>query len=461
MTVTMTILLAAGAFLLGLTLSALYSAHKRQKLISETAVLKGQIDGADKLLAATKEGYEQRLKSLQADADRDLQQAKSTWEEQHLKELENQSNHFNEMTKALETRMKAATEEMLKQRQKDFADSSTKDLDNLLTPLTRTIAEMKEAMQKSKETNDTMSAKIDTNLHQIIERTLAAERSADELTSALKHKTKVQGDMGEVVLSNILTRYGLTEGKEYSVQDVLRDEQGKTIKPEGGSSARPDVILHLDDKRDVIIDSKMSLTYFIDYVNAEDDDTRREKLKAHIGSVRSHVKELAGKKYQDLYGDRTIDFVIMFVPLTSALLVATQEEPTLWSEAMQQRVFIADEQTLFAAIKIINLTWVKIEQEKNQQALYTNAKLLLDRMADFLAAYDEIGKSLAAASKTYADSRAKLLDKGHSIPTAAKNILKAGAHPSSDEKRTVLNSHIAALDSAAEPDTLTEGPTEE
>lgn len=434
------------AFFVGALIAVVLSNGKRQKLVQETAALQGKIDGADKLLESTKEMYEQKLKDIQADADHDMEEARKTWESNtqsridamqqlldqqkahHNHDKEEQEKRFNQMMLSMEDRMRNATENLLKDRQAEFASSSNKEMENIIKPLTDKIKEMKEEMEKTKKSNTETKTSIETSMNQIIQHNLAAQKSAEMLTQALHHQPKVQGDWGENILDNLLSTHGLRKDIDYEVQPVLHDEDGKTIKPLDGSNMRPDIILHLDSTRDIIIDSKVSLTDYIDYANATDENDRDEALDRHVKSIEKHVKELAAKNYQQfLKKGHTLDFVIMFVPLPQILHAATNKKPILWSWAMENRVFIADEQTLYAALKIISLTWKQIEQEENQKKLIKNAGLLLDRVGAFLNTFNEIGKHIDNISKSYKDAKSKLLDGKQSIPTSAKKMMELGA----------------------------------
>jgi DNA recombination protein RmuC len=271
-----------------------------------------------------------------------------------------------------------------------------------------------------------MSAEIKTNMEHMIRQSIEAQKSAEELTRAFKHESKTQGDWGEVVLSNLLQKQGFTEGKDFETQVVMRDEDGNTIRPDEGENLRPDVLLHLDDKRDVIIDSKVSMTAYIDYANAEDELTRRHFLKEHINSLKKHVDELSAKNYTQYQINPHLDFVIMFVPQSPALWVALNEDNSLWQDAMQKKVFIADEQTLYAALRIIRITWTHIDQEQNHKRLYELAQEMIERTGNFLKEYDTIGESLQDALDAFESSRKKLLPGGRSIGTTANQILKLG-----------------------------------
>jgi DNA recombination protein RmuC len=260
----------------------------------------------------------------------------------------------------------------------------------------------------------------------MIRQSIEAQRSAEELTRAFKHESKTQGDWGEVILSNLLEKQGFTEGKDFETQIVMRDENGNTIRPDEGENLRPDVLLHLDDKRDVIIDSKVSMTAYIDYANAEDELSRRHFLKEHIASLKKHVDELSAKNYTQYQINPHLDFVIMFVPQVPALWAATAEEPSLWQDAMEKKVFIADEQTLYAALRIIRITWTHIDQEQNHKRLFELAQEMINRTGLFLKEYDTIGHSLQQALEAFENGKKKLQPGGMSIGTTANNILKLG-----------------------------------
>ena len=195
---------------------------------------------------------------------------------------------------------------------------------------------------------------------------------------------------------------------------------------------RPDVILHIDQKREVIIDSKASLTAFFDYVNAQTEEEKQQYLKAHLESLRKHVKELSNKDYSSYIQAPKIrmDYVIMFVPHTAALWTALNAEPRLWREAMEQRVYIADEQTLYAALKIIQMNWTQIKQAQNHEEVFRLASEMIDRVGQFVKKYNDIGDALMKAQKAFEDGKKKLEDRGQSIVLSANKMLKLGAKQS-------------------------------
>lgn len=244
-----------------------------------------------------------------------------------------------------------------------------------------------------------------------------------------------------MILDDLLAAHNLTRGVHYDIQDTIRDAQGNVIHTEEGKKMRPDVILHLDKKREVIIDSKVSLTAFMDYVNAEDEVTRDAALKAHIESLNKHVKELAEKDYSSYIKVPKVkmDYVIMFVPHSAALWAALNAQPDLWRKAMEKNVYIADEQTLYAALRIIHLTWTQIAQAQNHEKVFELANEMLDRVGQFEKKYFSIGKALESAQKAYDDADKKLREGGQSIPNTCKKLLELGARQSEKNKITMLD----------------------
>ncbi len=396
-----------------------------QKADASQALLTAK-EEADRRLADYKEEVLKRHNTVVDELKQSYQKLIDEQDRRHRSDTEALEKRFADTITALREQVENTTNTMLKQRQEEFSNASTKNIDSIVKPLKETIDKMKEEMAKNSTVQTTMSAEIKTNMELMIRQSIEAQRSAEELTRAFKHESKTQGDWGEVILSNLLEKQGFTEGKDFETQIVMRDENGNTIRPDEGENLRPDVLLHLDDKRDVIIDSKVSMTAYIDYANAEDELSRRHFLKEHIASLKKHVDELSAKNYTQYQTNPHLDFVIMFVPQVPALWAATAEEPSLWQDAMQKKVFIADEQTLYAALRIIRITWTHIDQEQNHKRIFELAQEMLERTGNFLHEYDSVGKNLHDALDAFDSSRKKLLPGGRSIGTTANQILKLG-----------------------------------
>lgn len=387
---------------------------------------------ASEQLEATKKEANDLLAKTKAEAEAQQQKALAEKDAAWNDIMKGQEQRFNETMARMSEQMKNATADMLKDRQKEFADSSNQQLGQIVNPLRETIDKMKQTMADTTLKQTEMSSVLKDNIERSMQQAMAAKKSAEELANALKHGSKVQGDWGEAVLDELLTSQGLVRGIHYDTQAVIRDAQGNTVHTDDGATLRPDVILHLDQRREVIIDSKVSLTAFLDYANADNEADRQRFLKTHIDSLQKHVKELSTKDYSAYVQPPKVrmDYVIMFVPHTGALWTALNAQADLWRKAMEQNVFIADEQTLFAALRIISLTWTQIRQAENHEQVYRLANEMLDRVGQFMKKYAAIGKALKTATTAYDDAERKLQPSGQSILQTCAKLQKLGAKQS-------------------------------
>ncbi len=414
------------------------------QLEREQTNAKMQVENLQTQLEKTKTDFEERIAQVKADSKELL----ATQERNHEQALKAQQARFDETMAKVSAQVKIATDDMLKQRQKEFAESSNTNLGQIVTPLRETIEKMKQTMSESTLKQTELSAAMKENLENMMKHSAEAKQSADELARVFKHKSKVQGNWGERVLEELLDSQGLQCGIHYERECVIRDAAGNVVKTDTGGNLRPDVILHLDTAREVIIDSKVSLTAFMDYVNAENDDARQEALKLHIDSIQKHVKELSKKDYSSYIQapKQKMDYVIMFVPHTGALWTALNAQPDLWRKAMEQNVFIADEQTLFAALRMINLTWTQIKQAENHKEVYKLANEMIKRVGMFIKNYDAVGKALKNARDAYEDGEKKLLEKGQSIVVTCNQLEALGAKQNANYPVPQLN----AIDASSE-----------
>ena len=417
-----------------------------------SANLEKQISGAKsdakEQMEVVKADCDKRIAEIKADAEKQAAEALAAQEKRHSQAIQAQQERFNEIMEKVTAQVKTATDDMLKQRQKEFAESSNTNLGQIVNPLRETIEKMKQTMNDSTLKQTELSTEMKVNLENMMKHSEAAKQSADELARVFKHKSKVQGDWGERVLGELLESQGLTQGVHYETQSVIRDAAGNVVRTDTGGNLRPDVIMHIDSNREIIIDSKVSLTAFMDYVNAEEEEERQRFLKAHIESIQKHVKELAKKDYSSYIQAPKVkmDYVIMFVPHTGALWTALNAQPDLWRKAMEMNVFIADEQTLFAALRMINLTWTQIAQAENHEKVYALANEMLDRVGKFMKNYENIGEAIKKAQKAYDEGEKKLTPGGQSIIQTCVKLEKLGARQNAKNPIPQIESDIAAED---------------
>ncbi|MBQ8449688.1 MAG: DNA recombination protein RmuC [Bacteroidaceae bacterium] len=402
---------------------------KSSALQQQVAAVKSD---AKEQIESIKRECEKRISEVKNDAERQSREMLIAQEERHRQAMQTQQELFDETISRVTAQVKNATDDMLKQRQKEFAEASNTNLGQIVNPLRETIEKMKQTMSDSTLRQTELSSEMKANLENMMRHSEAAKQSADELARVFKHKSKVQGDWGERVLDELLESQGLTQGVHYELQAAIRDAAGNVVRTDTGGNLRPDVIMHIDTRREVIIDSKVSLTAFMDYINAETEEERQKHLKAHVDSIQKHVKELSKKDYSSYIKAPKVrmDYVIMFVPHTGALWTALNAQPDLWRKAMEMNVFIADEQTLFAALRMINLTWAHIAQAENHEKVYELANEILDRVGKFMACYENIGEAIKRAQRAYDEGGKKLAPTGQSILQSCAKLEKLGARQS-------------------------------
>lgn len=347
----------------------------------------------------------------------------------HKDAMDALQKRFDETVEKVSTQLKEETGEMLKARQKEFSESSSLSLGQIVTPLKENIAELKKAMEDGSKEQAERNGEMRERIKSLMEHSDAARKSADELAAAFKHGNKMQGDWGETILEELLSSQGLTKGVHFDTQAVIRDAEGRMVRNADGGIMRPDVILHLDERREVIIDSKVSLSSYVDYVNAENEPERQNFLKAHLDSIKKHVKELATKDYSSYVKLPKVSagYVIMFVPNMGALWTALNAEPDLWRKAADQNVYIADEQSLYGALKIVSMTWTQVAQAQNHEKVYELANEMIDRVGQFMEKYEAVGKALKKATEEYEAAERKLSPQGQSIINTSNKLIKLGA----------------------------------
>ena len=375
---------------------------------------------------------EEAVRQQLAEAEKHHQETQAAQEQRHTEALNAQQARFDETIAKVTAQLRDATNVMLRERQKEFQEASAGSIGQIVTPLRETIDKMQKAMSETQVKQSADSGALKTIIEQMMQQSEATRKSTDELTRVFRHSNTVQGNWGEAVLDELLEAQGLTRGVHYDTQATIRDASGTAVMSDDGARLRPDVILHLDQRREVIIDSKVSLAAYMDYVNADNETDRQRYLSAHVASLKEQVNRLAHKDYSAYIQPPKVkmDYVIMFVPNTGALWTALNAQPDLWRRSMERGVYIADEQTLFAALRIISLTWTQIAQAQNHEKVYALANEMMDRVGQFMKKYTAIGASLQKAQQAYDDGERKLQPTGQSILQTCGKLQKLGAKQS-------------------------------
>ena len=333
----------------------------------------------------------------------------------------------------LKAQMTAESERVLKAREEELEHRARTLFENLSAGLDKDINSMKEAFEQNRkshvETSQSMKENLDNAVRNLREQTMSIGDKADNLADALKGRNKIQGNWGEVILDNLFTSEGLREGRDYDKEETLRDEHGHIVlNDDTDRRMRPDFILHYPDGNDIVVDSKVVLTAMYDYYSTDDDILKADASARNLAAIKEQVRRLSKKEYSRYLkpGHRMLDFVIMFVPVYSALRLAYEEDPNLWQHAYDQGVLITTEETLMPFLRMINIAWKSHEQVANQQQIIAAAEMMLSRVSDFCTAHAKMGEKLEDALKYYDVCDRKLRERGQSIVGVANRLISYG-----------------------------------
>lgn len=338
-----------------------------------------------------------------------------------------------EFERQLKEQFRILAGDVLGEQSRKFKEENRESMDIILKPFKDNIKDFRERVENIYSHQQEQSGALKNELQRLMELNARITTETTNLTNALKGNSKVQGDWGEVILETILENFNFIRGVHYQTQYNVKGEEGQNL--------RPDVVLNLPDNKRVVIDSKVSLTAYVNYVAAEDDASRQAAMAAHIASVRQHVKELSDKKYQQLVL-QSPDFVIMFVPNEPAFLDAMKEDGKIWSDAYERKVIVSSPTNLFALLKIVDDLWRREDQSRNQQAILENAEKLYAQLVEFTSALEGIGSGLEQARARYDEAFKRLHTGNNNIVRLGEKLRKLGV----PAKRTLPESLTQDLD---------------
>ena len=337
----------------------------------------------------------------------------------------------------LREQMKTTSETVLKARQQELGERNREQVSKIVDPLQKSLKDMQDALLLSKEQQKEAMARLDETIKLNMKQSASLGETADRLTRALTGEVKVQGNFGELKLKQLLEDLELKEGEQFDTQETLRDKAGRGLRGDDGRGMIPDFILHCPNNRHFVVDSKMSLTDYERYMNAEDGTPEKSAyLKAHIESVRAQVKRLAKKEYTKYLpeGYNRLNFAIMYVPIEGALNLALLNDTTLWHEAYEQGVMILGPQTMYMNLRVLEMMWTQVRQLNNQQAMIDAANLVIERVQDFGMRFADVEASMNDTIKKINRLKITTAEGGPSIITAAKSLIKAGAKENKRKK---------------------------
>lgn len=386
---------------------ALIHAEEKQKLIQEEFA--AQKEELNKERTAKNE-LSNELAYLRSDY-KNLQEKLNTQKE----EIEQLNHKFNQEFKLL-------ANEIFEEKGKRFAEQNKTNLSEILSPLKERIGEFQKKVEDTNKQNAERNAGLVEQIKLLSDLNKQITKEAENLTKALKGDTKAQGNWGEVILERILEKSGLEKGREYEAQVSELGEDGKRYQP--------DVVVHLPDNKNIIVDSKVSLIAYERMVNAESPEEQVAQLKMHINSIKAHVKGLSEKSYQNLYGVEGLDFVLLFIPIEPAFTLAVQHDPELFNEAYSKNIVIVSPTTLIATLRTISSIWKQEYQNKNAMEIARQGGALYDKFVAFTDDLTKVGTQLRATQTTYEASMKKLYEGTGNLVKRALDIKKLGAKTS-------------------------------
>ena len=374
--------------------------------------------------------FEEKIKHLQQ-VEGDLKQyqqlltaakTKNAELQTRIAEQERSAYEKLKLLQNAETQLKIQFENLagkiFEDRSKQFAEQNKTSLDHIVTPLREQLGEFKQRIETVYDNENKDRITLREEIVSLRRDTAKMNQEALNLTRALKGDKKTQGNWGEMILEKVLERSGLRKGIEYETQGAFRDDDNRLFKP--------DVIIHLPDNKDVIIDSKVSLLAYERYCSVDDDQERIIAIKQHTGAVRDHIKSLSDKDYSGLHGIKSLDFVLLFIPIESAFVAAFQADERLFTDAFEHKIIVVTPTTLLATLRTIENIWRYERQNENARAIAEKAGIVYDKIRGFVEELDKLGKQLSTVHTTYDGVMNKLTQGNGNLIRQASSFVDLG-----------------------------------
>lgn len=405
--------------------SELASLSEREKAANERAALT-EASAAERIAHAENSAAE-RIRQIEKDAGERIRQAEAASGKEFERMLSDSEKHF-----------RLIANEVLTNSTDRLRQQSEQQLKDILTPLRENIDSFRKKVEDTYNNEARERFSLQQSLREMMELNRSIGKEARDLADALRGNSKVQGDWGEMILETILEKSGLKRDIHFHVQ-LTTDDNGTTLRDAQGHGLRPDVVVDFPDGRCIVIDSKVSLTAYINMVNATDTAEAEQYAHRHLNSVKAHIKELAGKNYQDYVGSKSTDFVMMFIPNEGAYLAAMNLDPMLWQEAYDRRVIIISPTHLISAVRLIEQLWRQDDMKRNVIEIATESGKMYDKFVGFVDDMGKIGRGIEQTQNAYDSAIKKLRSGTGNLITRAENLRKLGAKASKRLAMTALD----------------------
>lgn len=337
--------------------------------------------------------------------------------------LNEQKKELGEMQEQLTTQFENLANKILEEKSEKFTKQNKEQIDQLLNPLGEKLEAFKKKVEETHKDEVEARGSLKQELKHLMELNKTMSEDAKNLTKALKGDNKAVGDWGEVILERILERSGLTKGREYETQKGFAKEDGM-------GHNKPDVVVYLPDEKYMVIDSKVSLKAYERFSSSEDEAEQQQFLKEHVNSIRSHVKGLSGKNYEQIHGAKSPDFVLLFIPIEPAFSAALQYDSNLYYEAFDQNIVIVSPSTLLATLATIDSVWKQEYQNKNAMEIAKRGGALYDKFVLFVESMNDIGQRIRQTQDSYDEAMGRLSTGAGNLVRQAEMIRKLGAKAS-------------------------------
>lgn len=362
-------------------------------------------------------------------AENQLEEMKAQFQKQIAQMQELHEKMTEKQSELIQQQFNTVSEQILKRRAEELSDTNQQQMMTILGPLRENLKQMREAVEKSDRQHSVTIERLDASIRENMKQAERVGERADKLAQALMSENKTQGNFGELRLRTLLENMGMENGVQFDEQVTMREHTGKTVLDENGKRLQPDVILHFPDHRDVIIDSKISLKAFEEYVNSPGETEKESALQRHLESVKSHVRELSKKNYSNYLqsSNNKLDFVLMYVFSESALQTALSADTSLWKWAYEHGVVITGSQNLFMILKVLELSWRQLRQAENQEAIMKAADEIINRVQLFYERFVLVEEQLDKTREAFDELKRSTASEGKSVITSARKLIDYGA----------------------------------